>query len=323
MLSFILLNIFGPAYTQVISGTVLDKKTNIPVYSATVYFDGTSIGTITDKNGNFALDISNNARMPLHISSLGYVTASLDYPGYTTAESKIIYLTPKVFELNEVEIKAKSLTGKRKSNLIIFRNEFLGTSGNARSCIILNENDIIFSYGNDPDILVAYSSKPIRIVNKNLGYMITYFLDKFEYYKKSKSFVYKGNLIFSEDLAMPGQQKKTYERKRRNSYYGSRMHFFRALWSNELKSSGFNINNQNDDYPDYEVLVNEDEQGKFLKYNEGLSVYYYSKIPTSQMNFLKDKIYFQKNGYFDESGISWEGKMANKRIGDQVPYNYM
>ncbi|HUX56198.1 MAG TPA: carboxypeptidase-like regulatory domain-containing protein [Bacteroidales bacterium] len=52
------------AFNQIIKGTVLDKQSRAPIDFAVVYFNGTFVGTQTDKNGCFELDISRNLTMP-------------------------------------------------------------------------------------------------------------------------------------------------------------------------------------------------------------------------------------------------------------------
>jgi hypothetical protein len=34
-------------------------------------------------------------------------------------------------------------------------------------------------------------------------------------------------------------------------------------------------------------------------------------------------VFFDKDGYFDQSAIMWEGEMVKKRTADQLPYNYV
>ncbi|MBK6284266.1 MAG: carboxypeptidase-like regulatory domain-containing protein [Draconibacterium sp.] len=46
------------AYCQVINGTIIDSKTDSTICFATIYFNGTFVGTSSDINGNFKLDIS-------------------------------------------------------------------------------------------------------------------------------------------------------------------------------------------------------------------------------------------------------------------------
>lgn len=321
---FLFIGISLVAHNQVIKGTVLDQKSNEAIFSATVYFNGTTIGTLTDEKGNFSLDVTRNVPMPLTVSMLGYNSTTLNSNMYLTGNPLVIYLTPKVYELNEFVIKAEPLVRERKHDLFLFKNEFLGTSVNAQKCEIVNEEDITFNYESDRDTLRAYASKPLQIINRKLGYKLTCYLDKFEYYKRTKSFIYEGNLIFNEDLSIDNPERPIIERRRKNVYHGSRMHFFRSLWLNDLKSTGFGVYNSTNDYLDYKSIVVEDEKHrKFLSYNKYLAISYYSKLPTSSILFLKDKVFFDKNGYFGESSISWDGKMASQRIGDQLPYDYI
>ena len=242
---FLLLFIFfKDGHTQIVRGTVVDKSDNTKINFASIYINGTSVGTNSDQNGYFELDITKYGSLPLSISALGYNSVTLT--DFSREKPIEVYLTPKTFELKEVVIVAKSLTKEKKANLKLFRNEFLGTTANAQKCVISNESDIIFNNGSSGDTLKAFASKPIIIYNNRLGYKITYYLDKFEYYRKSKSFLYKGSAIFNEDLTSEIIQKKIFERRRKDAYLGSRNHFFSSLWANALKSIGFIVRNSED-----------------------------------------------------------------------------
>ena len=314
-------------YSQVISGTILDKKDKSKICFATVYFNGTFVGTASDINGDFKLDISKSASMPLTISCIGYYSRTLT--DFATDQSIIVYLEPKAIEMNEIVVAAKSLTRKRKANLRLFKDEFLGMTAIAKSCEIMNEKDITFNYGSDHDTLKAFASKPIRIYNKALGYQISYYLDKFEYYKKSASFSYTGNIIFNEDLTTDETNKQLYEDNRKFSYLGSRMHFFRALWANDLTSSGFDVRNSEDKNLSYDNIAVKEVGGLkgslisynyYLKFPLKLSIYYGRN--QSNIEFHKSKVYFEQSGYYDYSAIIWSGEMVTKRIGDTLPYEY-
>ncbi len=54
--TFLLWNAVGTA--QLIKGQVLDALDNTPLMGVSVYFDGTSIGTITDESGIFELPLA-------------------------------------------------------------------------------------------------------------------------------------------------------------------------------------------------------------------------------------------------------------------------
>ena len=317
ILFFLIINLKLVAYNQVIKGTIFDNKTKEKIYSASIYFSGTSVGTLSDQNGDFQLDVSKYSSMPLTISAIGYYSVTLKV--FSTGKPNLVYMDPKLFELTEVVVNAKSHSRERRENLTIFRNEFLGTTGNAINCEITNEDDIRFKNSADKDTLKAFALKPILITNKALGYKITYYLDKFEYYKPGNSFLFMGNIIFIEDST----KKMLYERKRKNAFLGSRMHFFRALWMDDLNSAGFTVKNSANETLNYKKIVyQQDSHTKYLRYHGFIGIAYYSKQPTSFVNFLKVSVFFDANGYFEPYGISWDGEMSRDRIADMLPYDY-
>lgn len=307
--------------SQVIKGTILDKTTKEPVISAAVFFSGTSVGTLTDIKGNFVLDISKHSSMPLTVSAIGYYSITLN--SYTKDKPVTISLNPKTFELNEVVVKEKSQSFKRSANLAIFRSEFLGTTANSMNCVITNEKDIRFKTSEDKDTLRALSINPILIVNKALGYKITYYLDKFEYYKTNQSFLFEGKILIVEDSTSSGSKKTYFERKRKDTYLGSRMHFLRSLWTDNLNHEGFSVKNSASETIGYrKIVLIKGNNLKYLCYPAGIGISYYSKQPTSFLNFRKREVYFEASGYYEPDGIIWEGEMSRQRIADLLPYDY-
>jgi hypothetical protein len=319
VLFLLLINFFQVGYTQIVKGTIFDKSDNSKIGFASIYINGTNIGTLSGQDGQFELDITKHASLPLTISVLGYYTVTItDFNGEKSID---VYLTPKMFELNEVIVSAKSTANERRANLKLFKKQFLGESYNGRNCIIQNENDITFKASGDT--LKAYSSKPILIVNNALGYKITYYLDKFEYSWKSKSFLYKGSSFFNEDMSEKMTKKNFFENRRRKTYLGSRSHFFSSLWTNTLQDNGFNIKNSIDKIINYEDIVIENTDfKKYLSFKDNLYISYLAKIPNSYIESLKDQVFFDNNGYFDGSGVKIIGQMAQQRIGDLLPYDF-
>ena len=43
----------------------------------------------------------------------------------------------------------------------------------------------------------------------------------------------------------------------------------------------------------------------------------------SYINFLNEKVYFEKDGFFDPTAILWTGTMSKQRIADFLPYEYI
>jgi hypothetical protein len=322
----ILLRLSATGYSQIIKGTVMDQNTHTGVNFASVYFSGTFEGTHTDQKGYFELDISQHNSMPLTISALGYYSIILSK--VPNNKPCLIYLTPKVYELSEVVITAKTSTLKRRANLNIFKREFLGSTLNGMSCYISNEDDILFTYNAKSDTLKAFSSNPITIYNKALGYKIIYYLDKFEYCRSKNYGLITGNYLFSEDTTSLNNQQAKFERKRKSAFLGSRMHFFRALWENNLDQAGFvvkdsaNVKLTSDKFVTHKDSLNESNTSKYIRYRGTLFVAYHSVLPQTQIKMIGDYVYFGENGFFDPMSIGWQGEMAKQRIGDLLPFEY-
>ncbi len=317
----LLVSYFAASSAQVITGTIIDKSSNEKVAGASVYFNGTTVGTYSDQDGNFQIKAIKNSTLPLSVNALGYNPVTLE--DFITSEPLTIYLTPKVFNLNEVVVSGKSLAGRRKGNLRLFESVFLGTTSNGRSCRILNEEDISFNYDSDKDTLKAYALKPIQIENRALGYMIIYFLDKFEYDRRTDDFFFTGNMIFNEDLADKEAFSHSFEQKRLNAYRGSKMHFFRELWADHLYNSGFNLEDVNGESLDYRMIVTEDDNHKkYLFFNGSIIVLYNSITVMTKIKFPGGRVEFDSTGYFDGKRIKWEGQMVIQRVGDLLPYDY-
>ncbi len=310
-----------PSFSQVIKGTVTDKNTKEPVISAAIFFSGTSVGALSDEKGNFHLDISKYPKMPLTVSAIGYYSLTLNE--YDKDKPLSIMLTPKTFELGEVVVKERSRWLQRSENLTIFRNEFLGTTANSMNCSILNEQDIRFKTSANGDTIKAFSVNPIQIHNKALGYSITYFLDKFVYCKGSQTFMFEGKILFREDTIPSETQRGYIDRKRKAAYLGSRMHFLRSLWIDNLNGAGFSVRNSSSESINYKrIVIDNGNNRKFLHYPGNFGIGYFNKQSTSFVIFHKDRVFFDATGYYEADGISWEGEMSRQRIADMLPYDY-
>ena len=102
---------------QKISGNVTDLTTGEAIIGANVVIEGSTIGVITDANGNFNLDISNSTQV-LVITYLGYNTERVTMNGQSKLEIKLV---PDITKLDEVvvigygTVKKSDLTGSLSS----------------------------------------------------------------------------------------------------------------------------------------------------------------------------------------------------------------
>jgi hypothetical protein len=266
--------------------------------------------------------------MPLTISALGY--NSINISDYSPDRDILVYLTPILFELKEVVVNAKGKENTRKQNMDVFRREFLGKTENAKECEIINEDDIRFITSTDKDTLKAFSLKPITFINKRLGYKINYYLNKFEYVYSTSINELTGNSLFQEDTTLT-LDRQDFEIRRRNTYLGSKMHFFRSLWQNNLDSAGYTVRNSKrkltyKDLVKFQLSRDPDKSKKYIFYSEPQSEILIIKwLPgktESGMEILKSSIYFDKNGYHEGQDIIWHGEIAKQRMADMLPFDY-
>lgn len=125
-LSFIvLLSWSAKAQDTKLSGVVQDEQ-NLPMPGVNVLLVGTSIGTVTDMNGDFSITISSDVKNPqLEFSFIGYINKTVAVAGKTSFK---VNLDPDTKMLEEVVVvgygtqKKKDLTGAVSSaNLEAFR----------------------------------------------------------------------------------------------------------------------------------------------------------------------------------------------------------
>ena len=217
-----------------IQGRVVSESSGLPLEGSSVYFNNTSIGTSTNAEGRFSISLRDMDNAELIISSLGY--QRLVYkPEATTIQNKtlVFKLAQKEEQLKEVLILTDAV---RKKYLAIFEREFLGITEEASRSIIKNKKDIYFTKGEGKNVFNAYSDTALVIVNKMLGYTISFELVEFFYDEQSGRTSYYGYTRFEEM-----GDKNRWIKNRKHTYYGSTAHFYRALIANNLKKEGYQI----------------------------------------------------------------------------------
>ena len=97
--------------STVIKGVVSDYNTKEPLVGASVYVPGTKIGTYTDKDGKFSLELD-NTDVKIVISYIGFLDKITDVGSDTYFD---IRLTPDANVLNEMVVIGYA--SKKKENL--------------------------------------------------------------------------------------------------------------------------------------------------------------------------------------------------------------
>ncbi len=92
--------------TQTIKGKVVDKESKAPLYGAVVRLQDTTIGEMTDTNGNFIIRGVPVGKHNLNVTYFGYLSASVNELQVTSAREVIvtIELEQSVQQLSEVAV---------------------------------------------------------------------------------------------------------------------------------------------------------------------------------------------------------------------------
>src|SRR5579863_9626028 len=126
------------AYGQMtISGKVVNSANKSPIPDASVYINGTSIGTVTDANGAFTIKTNYSDRIDLVISHTSFQKETIPLTAGPIPVNLTISLEPKTNVLDEIVIINDPLRGWRKWHTL-FTDYFIGTSAFAKKCTIKN-----------------------------------------------------------------------------------------------------------------------------------------------------------------------------------------
>lgn len=108
----LLLCISGIIHSQTISGVVKDEDNN-PIEFANIGIVFKDVGTVSDYNGKYSINITGqSATDTLKVSCIGYESFSISVAEFRKLETKTIFLAKKVYELKQVEVKARLLKQK-------------------------------------------------------------------------------------------------------------------------------------------------------------------------------------------------------------------
>lgn len=250
---------------SVISGKVYDISNSNPIGYATVYINGTTMGTITNLNGSFQID-PKVFPCQLVVSCIGYNTKVINIEN-TDVSNLNIYIKPKTTSIDEVVVKGNDL---RMQNLMKFKYYFLGVDKWGENAKIINEDDIIFksdfktdTFTDPRDLryysrsklpqkwsfdsssvevqrpinLKAFSKKPLMIGMPLLGYNLHIDLIEFELQGEKSTYLCYQQFQPMQNLSV--FERRKIEKNRREAYYNSSQHFLKSLYRKELKQNGY------------------------------------------------------------------------------------
>ncbi|MCC7401015.1 MAG: carboxypeptidase-like regulatory domain-containing protein [Chitinophagaceae bacterium] len=336
------------AYSQVsVSGKIIDSASGDPLPGASVYCHNTTIGTTSNRQGEFSLQMKSGG-YDLIITYTGYQTRTVRVS--SDSGRLTIPMIKQEKNLEEVVIRSSNeVTDGWEKYGSFFLAHFIGTTPNAALCSIQNPEALKFYFYKKSNKLKVLADSALQIENKALGYRLRYELDSFVYYYKTEINTYRGFCFYGE-MEGTEQEKKTWAANRAKAYYGSKLHFMRSYYDSTLSEDGFSID-----------MLNENSNTKFtpvkdpydtayysgldstmeieIWYPRKISVSYLKKRPEpeyikkfglpknvgSQISYidLNEAIAIKENGYYYNQG-DWtnQGYWSWKNLADQLPYDY-
>ena len=326
LLLFFLLLFYSVSIAQIsISGYVYDNTTKEPLEGVSVFFDGTSIGTISNENGFFELTTNKTISTSLVISYIGYKTEIFNS---TSGSLGKILLKENTVQLNEIVLTPDTWSREKKLN--IFRGEFLGKTTAALNSKIENEDAIRLYYNKEKNTLYAYAEVPIKVVNTYLGYKIAYNLHDFEVNfgdisKKfdSSTWAYMAGTLFFSELN-PKRLKKKYLKNREKTYLGSTLHFMRSLSQKKLDEEKFQIFKEKFQIPPYTEFIIQKHDGftEIKQTTESLTILYDGK-EQSTIQVYGDSFAIDDFGnHSPAQNVFFGGVLGQQRVGNILPLDY-
>lgn len=334
-----------------ISGIVFDSQTGEPMPFATVYLNGTTQGTITNKDGLFELS---HVKFPttLVFSFVGYKTQVLELehdPGALQIKMDTNDGLPEVTITDFSE---------REKYMEYFKSMFLGDDRWGRRTTILNEDAIMFDNSDTSEtgtLFRAWAGEPIIIDLPLLGYQLYADLVNFSVLRIDGKAICDilGYYFYKPYSPENERQNAKYEKNRASAYYNSNLHFLRSFYQNRLAENGYILS-----MADTSTVVIEDiteflpisldlysgktTDGQMQIYglnDKRLKIQYYHKLDGSPLDLtkhkpgihifsesgihlLKDTCTVLKNGTITDNSIRFTGDISEKRIGASLPEDY-
>lgn len=329
-----------------VSGTVKDSATNEPLSGASVFCQNTTLGTATNKQGEYSLGLKSGG-YDLIFSYTGYQTQTIRVTDNNRIE---VLLVKEEKSLGEVVLRnSNEVTDGLSKYGEFFLSHFIGTTPNAQNCTVQNPEVLKFFYYKRSNKLKVLAEQPLLVSNKALGYEMRYQLDSFVYYYNTDIDTYRGYCLYSE---MEGSDslKKVWTNNRKKAFTGSKLHFLRSYYDSTLTDDGWVID-----------MLDENDAQKFVRVKDPYDTLYYgSPDSTGEVNVwfprkfsvtytkkkpepeylkkygmpknvstqityvdLRDEIFIKVNGYFyDQKAWVNQGYWSWKNLADQLPYDY-
>jgi hypothetical protein len=336
LISFLILKSFIPCAqtTQFVNGIVTDVAGK-PLRGCSVYLSNTSYGSVTSASGEFFIKNLPDGKYQLVISAIGYEASVITISSEAYPKDLKVKLKNRSTELSEVVVEPVDKNGWSKWGKY-FTDNFIGKTPNARQCRIINYKEIKFRFSKKNNKLTARCDKPLLIENTALGYSVRFQLVEFSADFNTNFILFVGYPYFVEMAAGDDfRRAAAWNKKRKEAYYGSLLHFMRATYKNQLNEEGYSIvakdslDNQTDLSSLEDLLTDQRDKSRTLLFADTLDVFYHRngrrQVEISVIYLdSHDGIDIQQNGsyYSPKELITLNHWGAYEKLANMLPFNY-
>jgi hypothetical protein len=320
-----------------ISGKVSDFNTGEPIQLVNVYLSGTTFGASTSETGIYCMENVPEGTYQLIFQHIGYKTKAeaiqleVNQKYYRDAQ-----LLPLIFDSEKIQVTTTE-PEEWKDQLEFFIRQFIGESGNAEECQILNPEVLNFQIDDESDEFTATTDSVIRIVNRALGYKITLVLGDFRCIDDYLS-LYLIYPRFELLVADDEDEEEQWLENRYKTYTASSKHFFSALARRKMNEENFNLLSADNinvllrghgSYLDSEYLRIQDMRTPLYKkffLDDYLLISYSPEDihPPSIIFFNQDYIIIDTLGnLITPENVKIAGEWYKKRVADILPMEYI
>jgi CarboxypepD_reg-like domain len=234
-LLFILTTLVGAASGQRFNGIVVEAESGGALPGAHIFIDGTNQGDVAGLDGSFSLEIPERRPLVVIVSMIGFKLNTVAItPRFDLTETHRVEMVWDPIVLGEFVIEGVQPRAFRRARGRVATLLFSTTPAGSR-CEL--ENPEVLDIEILSNNLRVTAREPLRVLSPYLGYRVTVHGLRLE--GSERSYEFSGRLQFE---ALPEENEKverTRQRRRRETYLGSRQHFFRALVDGSLPESGF------------------------------------------------------------------------------------
>jgi len=323
-----------------ISGRIIDAVSSLPLPSVNVFLANTTLGSVTDADGRYAIRGVAVGTHELVASLLGYEVQKISVR-ITTADAGVnLRLQPTALEMPQVEVTAAPDREWRK-NLKKFEEFFWGNRYEAKECKILNPEVLDFEIEKASDCFIAVASRPLRLENLRLGYRAEFIVQEFRFYLNEQEIKFAFIPRFEEMPPSNPAEAQTWKVHRRETYLGSFRHFLASVISGRLTPEGYEV----------AILPNLPWEGQQKRFNRQVTDFNEMLSPTAfpnEMEFSftgtlqitykpkpgehrtswlvvkRDHVLLNKAGYaYDGYAFFLYGHWFTQRVAEALPRDYV